>query len=318
MKKYGNLFKLLGVVLWLVIILQLDLGRVLSVAEKADPAWIIPAVFFLFTTFLFKGMRWRVPLQAQHITLSIPKVVGIVLVSSFVGFLTPGRIGDFVRVGYLKQENLTLASGFANTLLDRSYDLVILILIGLAGMFYFGSLLSAPLALVVLGLCIVSVSVTVAFALRYRVAVNLKRAMKYALPQAQYDLLSEGWSEFSTEFRRLAVYTYPMMFLFSFFLYASYFLQIYALARSLGISISFWYLTMSFSVAALISLLPISVGGLGTREGVLILLLGRISLPPETVVILSFLDNVVFGMLLGGITALVFWLLSGRNRYAAA
>ncbi len=318
MKKYGKLLKLLGVVLWLVIILQLDLRRVVFVIAGTDLVWIAPAVFFLLTTFLFKGIRWRVSLQAQHINLSILKVVGIVLVSSFVGFLTPGRIGDFVRVGYLKQENLTLASGFANTLLDRTYDLVILVLFGLAGMAFFGSLLLAHLAYVVLVLFVVLVSLYTMFALRHRVSVNAKHILKFALPAAQYDLVAGGWSEFSTEFKRLAVITFPKMLLFSLILYASYFLQIYALARSLGISISFLYLSMSFSVAALISLLPISIGGLGTREAVLILLLGRVSLTAETVVILSFADNVVFGMLLGGIIALIFWLVSGRHRYATS
>jgi uncharacterized protein (TIRG00374 family) len=154
--------------------------------------------------------------------------------------------------------------------------------------------------------------------LRHSVAVNAKRILKFALPAAQYDVISGGWREFATEFKRLAVSTFPKMFFFSLILHASYVLQIYALARSLGISISFLYLSMSFSVAALISLLPISIGGLGTREAALILLLGRVSLTAETVVVLSFADNVVFGMLLGAIAALVFWLLSERNRYAVS
>ncbi len=306
-------FKLMGVGLWIFIITQLDLKKVVKVIKSLDLVWFIVAIVCLFLTFLFKGLRWRIALQAQGISYSLNKIIGIILVSSFIGFVTPGRLGDLVKVGYLKHSDIPITLGLANVILDRVYDILLLLLFGCLGFVFFMEFFSAHLNSIASLLGFVGIVILGLFIFYEKISITFQKILKLVLPSKVNALMASKWNEFWNEFKRLAFFTFPFMLIFSFLIYASYFTEIYALSRSLGLSISFLYLGMCFSAAALVSFLPISIGGLGTREAVLIMLFAKISLSPESAVLLSFIDVVIFALLLGGIVALALWIGSGKK-----
>jgi hypothetical protein len=313
MKKYGKIFKILGVLLWIAIISQLDLHRVVLALRNIDYRWIGAAFVSFLSMSIFKGLRWRIVVRAQGSDFPIPMLIRITLVSSFAGLLTPGRVGDFIRVAYLKEANISVASGITNVFLDRLYDIAMLLVFGSLGLALFSTLLTAQAEILLIALTVAVAVFTALFALRGKVSSIAKKVLRVLLQAEQYDAIATKWREFWSELGRLAARTYPTMLVFSVLIYALYFFQVFALAKSLGIAVPFFFLAMSSAVAALVSLLPISVGGLGTREATLILLLGKVSVPPESAVLLSFVDNFIFGMLLGGAIASTVWLFTGRR-----
>jgi hypothetical protein len=90
---------------------------------------------------------------------------------------------------------------------------------------------------------------------------------------------------------------------------------VYLLAISLHIEITFYNLGWIRSVITIISSLPISVSGIGVREGGLIMLLERFSVPGSEAVALSFLilGCSVFVGLVGGLMEAGKLLLSGKS-----
>ena len=58
--------------------------------------------------------------------------------SLFIGFITPGRLGEFVKTLYLKADKgISLSKGFSSVLVDRFFDLYLLIILGFIGIWQF-------------------------------------------------------------------------------------------------------------------------------------------------------------------------------------
>ena len=69
---------------------------------------------------------------------------------------------------------------------------------------------------------------------------------------------------------------------------------LFLLSRSLKTDIPFWFVMSIGSVAVIVSLLPISISGLGTRDAVFIFFLSLHNISAESAVALSFLF-LIFG-----------------------
>lgn len=84
--------------------------------------------------------------------------------------------------------------------------------------------------------------------------------------------------------------------------YGLYFLQAYWLAKSMDLPLDMLHTSFAMALGGLVSLLPISISGLGTREAVLVSYLGRLGIQAEQALSLSLLvfsASYIFGSLLG-------------------
>jgi len=75
------------------------------------------------------------------------------------------------------------------------------------------------------------------------------------------------------------------------------FLQLFFLGLALNATISGLYLGLAYAFSTLMALLPLSVGGLGTRETVYIATLGKVGVSENIAVTISLLDGLVFPLL---------------------
>jgi len=85
-----------------------------------------------------------------------------------------------------------------------------------------------------------------------------------------------------------------------------YFIQIFLLANALSISISFVYLSICAAIAGLITLIPISISGIGTRDITLIVLFSFLGINRESAVAISML--ILFISILMALIGLACWL----------
>jgi hypothetical protein len=70
--------------------------------------------------------------------------------------------------------------------------------------------------------------------------------------------------------------------------------RMYFLAKAMNLNIEYSFIVALVSISAIATIIPISIGGLGVREGVFVFLLASIGISKEKAVLLSLLDNVVF------------------------
>src|SRR4030067_596675 len=90
--------------------------------------YLIPAIFLILFSYLFRAMRWRYlvrPIKDVKISaLFSPLMVG------FMANMLPARAGEFIRAYLLsKKERISFSSSFATIFIERLFDLIILLLL---------------------------------------------------------------------------------------------------------------------------------------------------------------------------------------------
>ena len=81
----------------------------------------------------------------------------------------------------------------------------------------------------------------------------------------------------------------------------------YILAKGVGLNIPFLYFAISVTIAGFITLIPISVSGIGTRDAALILLFTPFLIPKEQIIVFSAL--ILLMSLFTAFVGLICWLI---------
>ena len=135
MKKYTNF---IGLIILLYILLNIDINQSINILFDLNIFYFLMAVLLNIPQLFLKSYRWRYLLKQQGILYSPIESFLIYMSSLYIGFITPGRIGEFVKTIYLKSEKgLMLSKGFSSVLVDRLFDLYFLLILGFLGIWQF-------------------------------------------------------------------------------------------------------------------------------------------------------------------------------------
>jgi len=263
----------LGLLAWFL--WRADWGQVALLARRADPGSLWPVPLLGAAMIGVRAWRWNLLLGLQNLQLPLGRAGLVYTAGVFLGMVTPGRLGDLGKALYLRREPGTpLEKVVAGTLADRLFDLGLMALLAVWALWHL-ELVSLRLAgwLVVLGLALGGGVVLILrgrggwFAGRpfWRFARGLQEEMAGVL----------GW---------LGVWAGLLTLL----AYGCYFLQTYLLARALGLALGAADVTAAIVLVGLASFLPISVAGLGTREGILVLVMAQRAVPNSVEMALAF------------------------------
>jgi uncharacterized protein (TIRG00374 family) len=287
---------ILGIALFVYIVSRLDLRNVVANIKDFNLAWLpVYAIAFLSSA-IFKALRWRTVLLHQSIPVGFSKALRITLVTGMWGVLTPGKAGEIAKIAYLDYPQLSLTRRLVSVVLDRLYDVIFLGLFGAVGLLYFLDTF-AGVSSSEIGVALLVLATAFLF-VRYRHVASgyLRRILRLICSPTVYSLIAKEWEVFAAEWSGALTPTLATMSCYSVFVYFSYFTQVFAVAKGYRVEVPFIYLAMCASLSALVTLVPITVGGVGTREGVFIVLLGKVAVPKETAALISFSDGVVLAL----------------------
>lgn len=254
-----------------VLFRRVHLGSLLPEWSVARVAWLGAALLVTAAGIVLSAVRWRAVLAALGLRAGVPRLLHHYLAGLFVGNFLPSTIGgDVLRVRRLSAENGSGADTFASVVLERLTGWIVLPVITLValglnpGLRELGtaSALAAGLAVSTLVLLCVLLLVVAHPRIGGRLADR------------------EGWQRFAgavhlglDRFRRnpgsvlgvLATgFAYQLVVVLAAFL----------AARALGIDPVGITATLVFMPAvAIAQVLPISLGGLGVREGAFVVFL---------------------------------------------
>lgn len=269
-----------------------DLRKFVKLAGELDYVYLLICLSGTILLLSIKGMRWHLILRSDGIRYPLIKAVRVYFASFSIGVITPGRLGEFVKLYYLRQDiNTDFYTGLKSVFLDRIFDLLLLTFFGLAGVlvffFDFGILISFLLP----GLIVLLV------------LVILKLLLKTLNSSNKILLFARGLIEALIHQKNLISWIITLIaYLLFFYLNGLIF-------KALNIYLSFVDTAFIISLVSLVILLPVTIAGFGTREASLIYLLSFFEIPVEKVLLFSFLQFILF-FLWGGITGLISWIAS--------
>ncbi|MGB5704279.1 MAG: lysylphosphatidylglycerol synthase transmembrane domain-containing protein, partial [Polyangiales bacterium] len=124
-----------------------DLPLLVDTFTQAEPWPIVAAILLNGAVIHAKLWRWRDLLRTADVRLSFAEAYRAFLPSIFLGLATPGRVGDALRVQYLKRDHAVgYADGLAVSIVDRLCDVYVLLGFVAFGVVHLASAVSAPLA----------------------------------------------------------------------------------------------------------------------------------------------------------------------------
>lgn len=107
--------------------------------QKLSLLYLVLTFIIIYTGYLFKTIRWKNILISFEINEKTSSLIKIFLIGGYLGLITPGKIGDFGRVYYLKKHK-NWKRALSSLIIDRFNDLTILLLLGGIGLYKLKSL----------------------------------------------------------------------------------------------------------------------------------------------------------------------------------
>ena len=158
--------RLLGPALLIVLLIQLDVQQVWAVLLRADRVWVTASTILILPLIAIKTVRWQGILQAQSLRYRFWPAYVAYFASLFIGFLTPGRLGEFTKALYVWRDGVSadaqpvsFARALSGVIADRIFDLGAVILVSLFALANLAVDAAAWLALLAVGVLLVAGSV---------------------------------------------------------------------------------------------------------------------------------------------------------------
>jgi len=259
----------------------------LSVIGRASLPLLIVAVFLNIPQIFLKAFRWRWLLHSQNIEYGILPASLSYFGSIFIGLLTPGRIGELVKAAHVSHDcGVPRARAFASVLVDRLFDLYALLILG--------------------GTALVSQHTGKDSRDLYALAITCAVLTVPLIVFLRFQLFKpESWiSQLRSGLLELKLPAVLGGVALTIFAYAIFFEQCYLLAQSLKLPVTLLQTSYAVALGSLVTLIPISISGLGTREAAIVAYMRTLGIPDAASLgfsLLVFLTFYVAGGLMGAI-----------------
>jgi hypothetical protein len=311
-------FRLLGLAILILILIKIDVKSTLSALAGLHWGYLLLAIIACIPMFGLKAWRWREMLRMQGVQYPWRDAFLAFVAGLFLGLVTPGRVGEMSKALYVKQDRgLPVSAGMANVMMDRLFDLYTIMVLGSAGLIWFHLLPDWALALVLAGTV---AALVLPFVLLNKRLVAGGLALVHRLPVlSRYEGRLSGAAErFQQGLRPLVGWRLIVPLGLTQLAYILFFVQGQWLAQAVDLHAGFGYLAVCLSVAGVVTLLPISISGIGTRDAVLIALLLPLGVATERILAFSTLYFLTFYVIGGAIGAVAWQLKPLKERPAAA
>lgn len=292
--------RLLGPALAVLIVSRLEHpGRLLDIVVGAAALPLLLALALNAASGHFKVLRWRTLLAEQGYPYGLRRSWMAFVAGAYLAMVTPGRVGDVLRIQYVKHDlGMPYSQGLAVIVMDRLCDMYVLAAIASIGLARFAHVMTGELG----SLAWVTVAVVVLAPITLLVpglADPLMRAVHARITGGGDEA---GAGQFLGTLRGLVgrslLVTIPLTLAAN----AVSYTQGWLIARAIGVPIAWLDVMSILAFTSLLSLIPISLSGVGFREAVCALVFPSLGATSE--------QGVVFALLVLG-TLYVAWMVVG-------
>ncbi|MCK4347606.1 MAG: flippase-like domain-containing protein [Thermoplasmatales archaeon] len=302
-KKISKLFPIIGIILLIYIII--DIGT-----EKIVYTFIsIPIQFYALALLLFiprlflSSYKWQYICRKQKMDFSLLYLAKIFLITLFLGSVTPGSIGLHLRIHYLKEKSkASLEKCIANSLTESALALI-------AGLFLalIGSVVLIDkfpeLIFILLPFFIFYTSAFVVLIKKGRGNRIFNIFIRPLIPAKFKETVNKSIESLYKDIPRLRDTLFP--FLIEILIWVVAASQVYIIAQAFSIEIPYFLFVLISIISVIISnVLPISIGGLGIREGTFVFLMSKFGVDPEIAFVIS-LSGFMVKILIPGLIGLI-------------
>jgi glycosyltransferase 2 family protein len=292
------LVRLIGVAMFALLLSRLELSQLRQILQRTDATAVAVAIALVVPFFALKSWRWQLLLERAGIRISIWQSLWLYFVGLFAGYATPGQVGEAVKAMYLARAGHAVGPALATIALDRILDMLLLVALAVPGVLLVGESLGLDRSLTVIVLSLSLAGLTAGLwlitsprrldPLLRRVASIPLLPKKLTAPLAMPD--APGSLSFASVAHSVSLWLLTLA------AYVVHYVRFYVLllALHLGAPPPVLAFVAILALVSVVALIPVTVMGVGTRDGVLVLAAGGLGLTNEEAVGFSLLILVTY------------------------
>lgn len=274
MKQLGFWIKFFGLILFFFLIYKIGWKNTLVSIQKVSFLHILVSVLILWVAFYLKSSRWRIISRSYDVPLEGYEAFKIFFIGLFLANITPGKLGDFGRLLYIKDKVPNKKIGLASLLMDRVFDLICLLLFSAFAFLYYQvhfKILKSPNNYESFFGWSIGLA-TILFIL----VIFRKKIIKTLKPW--WIAFNSNDLGFYNGSKAVVITCLSMVLMYGVINY---------IAWSMKIEIDHLGLFLGSFIIGVLTLLPITILGIGVRETSLVLIFQLYNLPSEDAIALS-------------------------------
>ena len=265
--------------LLIFVVNKVGLTNILQTFTSINLFYLPPVLGLYSITLILGGLKVCILLRAVPNRIPPSRVLSYSVLSWAVGLFTPGKVGEFSLVYFLKKDGLEIGKAIGVTLIDKVITLSTLLICSGLGMFILFELkyiLYVPLVL------------TVAVVLGYLLLFCAKKINSERFSQGLRDFRT-SLKEFLQKHRVLLV----INFILTMVKWCITGVAFFVVFASFGTSSNVFMIIIVSMTIIIINIIPITLHGLGLKEVAAIYLYGMINIPEDVAVVTSLLFSLL-------------------------
>ncbi|MFQ6059482.1 MAG: YbhN family protein [Anaerolineae bacterium] len=274
---------------------QVGVGQVVTTLKKAAPAPLVVALGLYLVGVVLRAYRWQGLLSALGMAASLARLTVLYFVGTFFNNLLPTGVGGDVVRAYklalwnrdstgLARDGPGAAIAASSVLVDRASGLLVLLAMAVGALAFGYRLVTPALAVLILSVALGSFA-SVGLLLQAGWWRRLRDRWPWLRSLAEREGIRAFYQSFSAYGRPALGRAFAISFAFNILLIAVNIL----LAWSLGVRVSPWYFVLFVPLISFSLMLPISLSGLGVREGAYVFLFAQAGVPAPLALAMSLL-----------------------------
>jgi hypothetical protein len=291
---------------------HVNVKRLLENIKAVNKFFLFLAFFVNFLVYALCLLRWKMLLKAFGFRLPLKRIIISFAGGLFFSSLLPSTIGgDVVRSVDLAAHTKRAREIVATVLLDRLSGCVGLVTLAIGALFFGWKY--AQDRVVLLSVAIITAIMLAVLLILFNnfIFFKLNKILNSYHASRMIEVLKNLHQEIY-HFKRYKKLLFTNL-LFSIFIQVGSPLAFYVTALSLGQKLNLVYFFIFLPIIGAITLLPISIGGLGLRENITVFFFKKIGMAKEFAGAMSFLNS-IFILILAGIGGLIYLLTIHHRR----
>ncbi len=289
-----GLLPLIGLFIFVYIVYSIGLDKIINVIIKMPPSFFLIALIITFPRIAVSTYKWWYVAKMQRIYVPYLYMLKVNFIGILYGVITPMWLGDSIRVPLIqKRSKRSFGRCLANWLIDTALELFSLFILAITGIIVLTLTLHRyeEFLIPILSIFLILIAVAMILAKKNHGKKLFNLISKFMVPKRYQSWMNRNVESFYEDMPRIRQLIIP--FLVEITSYTTKFIQIYILAAGLGLRIPIFSFITIYPIASLIGQLPVTVGGLGTREGALIGLFSIFGVTSEQIVAISLVGYII-------------------------
>ncbi len=268
-----------------VVLAYANVSKVVDALRDGDWSWFVAALVLMSLVAVVGGIRWQLLLREAEVEVPTVRAVRAFGASLFLNNVLPTSFGgDATRAWLVGRESGRMLRSAASTVVDKATTLGCLFLLAWLAVAVDRSSVPSSLVHVLFWVTIGLGAATLVAALT---AAGVRPVVR-RLPHRLAEMIRETWMTLRLWARSGALMVWLLVL--GLLYQGLAVLALVAVGKTVAVDLSFALAAVTAAIVVVAMLIPVSIGGLGVREGGFVLLLGEAGIDGADATVVSLLS----------------------------